>query len=51
MIRWESIKSDRMIVVYRTKVPGGWLILVKEKEEASITFYPDPTHAWDGNSI
>lgn len=51
MIRWEGLKSDRMIVVYRTKVPGGWLILVKEHEEAGITFYPDPDHVWDGNSI
>lgn len=51
MIKWEKLKSDRMGVVYRSKVPGGWFVLVKENDETSITFYPDPNHQWDGNSI
>ncbi|MEO7715805.1 MAG: hypothetical protein ABIY70_06375 [Capsulimonas sp.] len=36
----------------RAKVPGGWLILTVTAGAPaphSITFYPDPTHAWDPN--
>jgi len=38
-------------LVYRSKIPGGWLIFVKGKEATPITFVPDPIHEWDGNSI
>jgi hypothetical protein len=33
----------------RTKVPGGWLVLWEAS--GSMTFYPDPEHKWDGNSL
>lgn len=33
--------------VARAKVPGGWLILAGG---SSVTFYPDPDHAWNGES-
>ena len=39
----------------RAKVPGGWLVLVSVNAHtsvsASLTFYPDPEHAWDGHSL
>jgi len=33
--------------ITRAKVPGGWLIACG----ATVTFYPDPKHAWDGASL
>ena len=34
--------------VARAKVPGGWLVV---HGGTSICFYPDPEHAWDGESL
>ncbi len=31
----------------RAKVAGGWFV----KAGKSAFFYPDPEHAWDGNSL
>lgn len=36
--------------VYRSKVPGGWLILVTNNARG-VMFYPDPEHNWDGGSL
>ena len=36
--------------VHRTKVPGGWLVLVIHNATGD-TFYPDPEHNWDGVSM
>ena len=36
--------------VHRTKVPGGWLVLVIHNT-SGLTFYPDPEHNWDGGSL
>ena len=36
--------------VHRTKVPGGWLVLVIHNT-TGLTFYPDPEHNWDGGSL
>ena len=40
--------SDAM---YRSKVPGGWLIMVRGSTAPGLTFLPDPNHKWDGNSL
>ncbi len=32
----------------RAKVPGGWLLLAGN---SSVSFYPDPEHAWNGESL
>jgi len=41
--------------IRRTKIPGGWLVLVSPQSSAltdsGITFVPDPEHKWDGNSL
>jgi hypothetical protein len=42
---WEAVAPG----VSRAKLPGGWLIAVGEGR--SVTFYPDPQHAWDGKTI
>lgn len=47
MINWEELKSNHWLVL-RAKVPGGWLVLVEGK---GLTFYPDPNHEWDGNTL
>jgi hypothetical protein len=36
--------------VFRTRVPGGWLVLVIQNT-SGLTFYPDPEHKWDGGSV
>jgi len=45
-LRWEVVVSSHFAVL-RSKVPGGWLIAA----DASVTFYPDPQHRWDGASL
>lgn len=35
----------------RAKVPSGWLLLVELGGGIGLTFYPDPNHTWDGNSL
>jgi len=50
--------------VWRSKVPGGWLVRIHSiKEEVAgdqpgiswayggLTFIPDSGHTWDGNSL
>ncbi len=43
-VTWETLRSSGVHSVSRTKVPGGWLVLV----DGSATFLPDPKHKWDG---
>ncbi|MBI1757195.1 MAG: hypothetical protein HYR64_08835 [Fimbriimonas ginsengisoli] len=42
-------------MVYRAKVPGGWLITVfwfiGNPGGPAICFYPDPEHTWDGGTL
>jgi hypothetical protein len=45
-ITWEQLRSNALPTA-RAKVPGGWLVAVAG---SGVTFYPDPAHAWDGNS-
>jgi hypothetical protein len=45
---WQEIgKTKGDSLVYRLKVVGGWLIHLG----GGVTFYPDPEHKWDGNSL
>ena len=50
---WEELNSKRAGIikggwnVFRTKVPGGWLVLASNVA-ITVTFYPDPEHKWDG---
>lgn len=50
-IEWYMLSSLHGIVVYRAKVPGGWLVFVYQDNSSGLTFYPDPQHLWDGNSL
>lgn len=37
------------LACYRSKVPGGWLVM--SPRLGGIAFYPDPSHAWTGGSL
>ena len=62
-IVWETIQTkteeNRLALgltathelVRRAKVPGGWLVAVSLLGVNGVTFYPDPEHLWDGNSL
>jgi len=54
-VNWEKLGCNTATILhlYRSKVPGGWLVVVVggESESASLTFYPDPEHQWDGRSL
>jgi len=47
---WERLTSSNNIEIYRTRVPGGWLLMVAQeyRDCGGSFFYPDPTHRWDG---
>jgi hypothetical protein len=55
---WQELNSSRADAgvfnlgwtVHRSKVPGGWLVLVLHNT-SGLTFYPDPGHQWDGGSM
>ncbi len=48
-LEWEELDSKMLVTdVFRARVPGGWLVMVKGglffSRPKSITFYPDPEH-------
>jgi hypothetical protein len=55
-LQWQRLRSDEPTgyLLYRSKVPGGWLIAVSPQSSitsgTSITFLPDAEHNWDGSS-
>lgn len=54
MLDWEQLRNSGALnenAIYRTKVPGGWLIWMEWPEQAGLTFLPDSEHKWDGNSL
>lgn len=66
MLKWEHIKNEGLSKeddVYRSSVPGGWLVLIVMGEPVgmqgalaphggvSMVFYPDASHSWDGSSV
>ena len=60
-VTWEKIEVQNVGVsrfeittverTARAKVPGGWLIAVVGGNGGGVTFFPDPRHEWDGNSL
>ena len=50
-IVWEELKQEGISWVarrnvYRSKVPGGWLVRIQATDTDFITFLPDPEHRW-----
>ena len=57
-IKWDWLDTqqmkDRLIYAYRSKVPGGWMVMIvlqSTRTHVSSFLYPDPEHAWDGSSL
>lgn len=40
--------SDARFAIFRARIPGGWLLVLRPND--SLTFVPDPHHAWDGSA-
>ena len=50
-IVWEELKQEGIgwmgkRSMYRTRVPGGWLVRVQTSDSDFIVFLPDPEHQW-----
>jgi hypothetical protein len=51
-IEWQTIEAKHGPDIKRTKVPGGWFVLVTVAGfGGGLTFYADPDHTWDGSSL
>ena len=50
--KWEKLESSGVegLQTYRTKVPGGWLVMAG-CIGIGLVFFPDAKHEWDGKSI
>jgi len=50
---WQQLTSSNGFETYRTRVPGGWFVVVHQEHRdfGGSFFYPDPTHRWDGSGI
>ena len=50
-MKWQRVIGPMtMIVLWRAKVPGGWLVCSQGDENrapAGLAFIPDPAHEWD----
>ena len=51
-IEWEELRGDDGPEwMYRSKVPGGWLLWytgAKKGHDCGLVFMPDPDHQWMG---
>jgi hypothetical protein len=52
-LKFEKLDVDSTVSarVSRAKIPGGWLLIVTSNSGGGLTFYSDPQHKWDGNSL
>jgi hypothetical protein len=49
-------ESRAQLSVQRARVPGGWFVVsylmaTMSFKTASMIFFPDPEHRWDGTSL
>ena len=54
IIQWEPVPGKgggTWFTMQRAKVPGGWLVHSSYGTGTGLTFYPDPTHSWDGKAV
>lgn len=45
----EREQLQERLACFRTKVPGGWLVM--SPRMGGVAFYPDPQHTWNGGSL
>jgi hypothetical protein len=52
-LKFEKLDVDSTLSarVSRAKIPGGWLLIAVSNSGGGLTFYSDPHHKWDGNSL
>lgn len=51
-LKFEKLDVDsRGFRVNRAKIPDGWLLVVMSNSGGGVTFYPDPEHKWNGESV
>ena len=56
-LTWQTVWGDHTQRLVRAKVPGGWLLRLSGLSSGGgvsgggITFYPDPSHSWNGSSL
>ncbi len=46
-LKFEKLSAGAYAIA-RAKVPGSWLVTAGN---SAVTFYPDPSHAWNGESL
>jgi hypothetical protein len=46
-----DVGSTLPVRLSRAKIPGGWLVVITSNAGSGLTFYSDPQHHWDGNSL
>ncbi len=56
-IKWEFLGKQELeewkesaLRIWRTSVPGGWLMLTYFGCTGTQSFYPDPDHIWTGST-
>jgi hypothetical protein len=51
---WEEVPTTGKVLhtskVYRSMVPGGWLVFVQNGVASGLSFYPDPEHTWEAKA-
>jgi hypothetical protein len=45
-IKWERVQGTNGPVVFRTAVPGGWLVASSVDPGAQLVYIPDPDGNW-----
>ena len=50
---WERLTSSNNIESYRTKVPGGWFVMLAQeyRDTGGSFFFPVPSHRWGGTGF
>ncbi len=55
-LTWQIVWGGPTQRLDRAKVPGGWILRLSGLSNdgssgCGITFYPDPSHEWNGSSL
>jgi hypothetical protein len=46
-VAWEEVSGPRGVAVWRSRTPGGWLVVQSPGNNACVAAYvPDPDHGW-----
>lgn len=45
---WETVTTDSNLSTYRLRVPGGWIVIVRDGSNSTtnISLVPDPQGLW-----